>query len=146
MIGEEALAEARSWLGTPYHHQASCKGVGADCLGLLRGVWRSLFETEPEDMPAYTPDWSETTGFEVLAEGAARHLIAKDRDQAAPGDVLLFRMKGASVAKHLGIQSEIGPTPKFIHAYSRHGVVENHLSAAWARRVVARFEFPERRS
>ena len=28
------------WIGTPYRHQASLKGVGCDCLGLVRGVWR----------------------------------------------------------------------------------------------------------
>ena len=36
------VASARGWLGTPYHHQASLKGVGCDCLGLLRGVWREV--------------------------------------------------------------------------------------------------------
>ena len=34
------VAEARAWIGTPYRHQASLKGIGCDCLGLLRGIWR----------------------------------------------------------------------------------------------------------
>lgn len=43
MVTREAvIAAARSWLGTPYHHQASRKGVGCDCLGLIRGIWREL--------------------------------------------------------------------------------------------------------
>ncbi|MFL5163197.1 MAG: peptidase P60, partial [Microvirga sp.] len=42
------LAEARSWIGTPYRHQASLKGIGCDCLGLLRGVWRGVMGREPE--------------------------------------------------------------------------------------------------
>jgi hypothetical protein len=30
MVTREAIvAAARSWLGTPYHHQASVKGVGS---------------------------------------------------------------------------------------------------------------------
>ena len=37
---EEIVRLAREWIGTPYQHQASLKGVGADCLGFLRGVWR----------------------------------------------------------------------------------------------------------
>ena len=62
VITKEAIvAEATSWLGTPYRHQASLKGVGCDCLGLLRGVWRAFFDGEPETMPAYTPDWAEAT-------------------------------------------------------------------------------------
>ena len=36
------VAAARGWLGTPYRHQASVRGEGADCLGLVRGVWREL--------------------------------------------------------------------------------------------------------
>jgi NlpC/P60 family putative phage cell wall peptidase len=36
------VAETRAWLGTPYRHQASLKGVGCDCLGLVRGVWRAI--------------------------------------------------------------------------------------------------------
>ena len=36
------VAEALAWLGTPYRHQASLKGVGCDCLGLVRGVWRAV--------------------------------------------------------------------------------------------------------
>ena len=42
------LTEARSWIGTPYRHQASLKGIGCDCLGLLRGVWRGVMGEEPE--------------------------------------------------------------------------------------------------
>ena len=51
-------------------------------------------------------------------------------------------MKAGAVAKHLGIQSQVGASPRFIHAYSGHGVVESALSAPWARRIVARFDFP----
>ena len=42
------VASAQSWIGTPYLHQASLKGAGADCLGLLRGVWREVIGPEPE--------------------------------------------------------------------------------------------------
>ena len=42
------VEEARAWIGTPYRHQASLKGVGCDCLGLIRGVWRAVMGEEPE--------------------------------------------------------------------------------------------------
>jgi NlpC/P60 family putative phage cell wall peptidase len=135
---------ARAWLGTPYIHQASCQGAGCDCLGLLRGIWRDLHGEEPEAIPAYTMDWSEPAGEERLWAAAMRHLVAKPRDAAAPGDVLLFRMRDSGVAKHVGVQAEIGAAPSFIHAYSGRGVVESALTPPWARRVVARFSFPER--
>jgi NlpC/P60 family putative phage cell wall peptidase len=110
----------------------------------LRGVWRELFDAEPEPVPAYTADWSEPSGEERLWAAAERHLVAKALADAAPGDVLLFRMRDGGVAKHVGLQAVTGPGPSFIHAYSGRGVVESALTPPWARRLVARFAFPER--
>ena len=143
-IGEAVLAEARAWLETPYVHQASAKGAGCDCLGLLRGVWRAVRGAEPEAAPAYTPDWSEASGEERLWRAATRHLVVKSPGDEAPGDVLLFRMREAGIAKHLGIAARVGAVPSFVHAYTGHGVIESPLSAPWRRRIVARFAFPER--
>ena len=83
---------ARAWIGTPYEHQASCRGSGADCLGLLRGLWRELLGAEPETPPAYTPDWSEPARREDLLAAAGRHLLPVPRRDSAPGDVVLMRM------------------------------------------------------
>jgi NlpC/P60 family putative phage cell wall peptidase len=54
IIRNTIIAEARSWIGTPYHHQAALKGVGCDCLGLVRGVWRAVYGADPEHPPAYS--------------------------------------------------------------------------------------------
>lgn len=137
------VEEARSWIGTPYVHQMAARGAGTDCLGLVRGVWRAIIGSEPERPPAYSMDWSEPQGDELLWRAALRHLVQKPIDCVEIGDVILFRMREGSVAKHLGFQADVGGTPSFIHAYSGHGVVESPLSAPWARRVVARFQFPD---
>jgi NlpC/P60 family putative phage cell wall peptidase len=142
-VAERIVADARLWIGTPYLHQASVKGAGTDCMGLLRGVWRSVYGAEPEQVPAYTEDWAEPTRQELLREAAERWLVAKAYDDPAVGDVLLFRMRDGSIAKHLGIQSQVGAHPRFIHSYSGHGVVESSLSLPWQRRIAARFAFPE---
>lgn len=141
--GQSVVVEARRWIGTPYLHQASAKGAGTDCLGLLRGVWTSLLGVEPEAVPAYTDDWAEQSQREVLLEAASRWLILKPPADALPGDVLLFRMRDGFIAKHLGIQTEIGAEPAFVHAYTGHGVVESPLSQPWQRRIAARFSFPD---
>lgn len=135
---------ARGWLGTPYVHQAACKGAGCDCLGLVIGLWREMYGALPVAVPAYTADWSEVSGAERLWAAAIEHLEPKPLQNAAPGDVLLFRMRPGAVAKHIGVQTEIGATPRFLHAYTGHGVTEGALTPPWARRVVARFAFPER--
>ncbi len=143
MSGLRAVVEARSWIGTPYLHQASVKGAGTDCLGLLRGVWRSLLGAEPEPVPPYTDDWAEPSRDEVLLAAAERWLVRKDLAEAAVGDVLLFRLRQGCIAKHLGIQSEVGSSAAFVHAYTNHGVVESPLSQPWQRRIAARFSFPD---
>jgi NlpC/P60 family putative phage cell wall peptidase len=141
--GSRAVTEARTWVGTPYLHQTSVKGAGTDCLGLLRGVWRVLIGEEPEAVPPYTDDWAEPSQDEALFAAADRWLLRKKVADAETGDVLLFRMRQGSVAKHLGIQTEIGARAAFIHAYSNHGVVESPLSQPWQRRIAARFSFPD---
>lgn len=141
--GPRVVVEARGWIGTPYLHQASVKGAGTDCLGLLRGVWRSLLGAEPETVPAYTDDWAEPARDEVLLAAAKRWLASKSLARAEVGDVLLFRMRDGSIAKHLGIQTEVGDRAAFVHAYTHHGVIESPLSQPWQRRIVARFSFPD---
>jgi hypothetical protein len=39
---EKVVREARSWIGTPYRHQASLKGVGCDVLAAPFGEWIKL--------------------------------------------------------------------------------------------------------
>jgi hypothetical protein len=82
----EAVAEARSWIGTPYRESWVLKesgrvlyrrkGRGVDCAGLLAGVFDELgiVDFEPGDYstafdpesPAYPPD--------MLRNGLARSL------------------------------------------------------------------------
>lgn len=135
---------ARGWIGTPYRHQGAVRGAGCDCLGLIRGVWAELYGTAPEVPPPYTPDWAEPQRDEALWAAALRHLVPLPMGEPGPGEVLLFRMRAGSVAKHLGLAAETGVLPSFIHSYSGHGVVESPLSLPWRRRIVARFAFPER--
>jgi len=143
MTATRIVAAARGWIGTPYRHQAACRGAGCDCLGLIRGVWREVIGPEPEAPPPYSMDWSEPAREEALWAAALRHLEPRSRDAEAPGDVILFRMRAGAVAKHLGIAAETGARVTFIHAYSGHGVVESALNLPWRRRIVARFAFPE---
>jgi len=143
MSRADIVTAARRWIGTPYVHQCATRGAGSDCLGLVRGVWREVYGSEPEAIPAYSMDWSEPQGEERLWHAALRHLTPKSAQDAAAGDAMLFRMRPGAVAKHLGIMAQTGARPRFIHAYARHGVVESALSLPWQRRIVACFAFPK---
>ena len=143
---QKIIRVARSWIGTPYRHQASVKGKGCDCLGLLRGVWREVIGEEPEVVPSYTADWSETGREERLWAVAIRNLDVATIDTAKGGQVVLFRMRAGYVAKHLGVLA--GSNAEYatvIHAYTGRGVIETPLTDAWVRKIVAQFQFPARR-
>lgn len=136
------VAAARGWIGTPYRHQASVKGAGTDCLGLIRGVWRETMGEEPETPPAYTPDWAEAPGgtdVETLAEAAGRHMVEIICADAREGDVMLFRMRRQGPAKHAAILSGEN---RMIHAWSGRAVVETSLGRWWRARAAYAFRFP----
>ena len=134
------IAAARSWLGTPYHDQASLRGVGCDCLGLARGVWRDVVGPEPFPIPPYSRDWGESGPREVLAEGAGKMMIEVPVADAPPGALVLFRMMPRSIAKHVGI---LTGSCSFIHAHERLGVIEQPLTLPWRRRIAFAFLFPK---
>jgi NlpC/P60 family putative phage cell wall peptidase len=138
-IRAAALDEARSWIGTPYRHQASVKGSGADCLGLVRGVWRALHGAEPDIVPPYRPDWAERSGAETLLNAARLRLSELDASAAAPGDVLLFRYAAGHPAKHCAILSSDN---RMIHAWHGRSVCETGLTPWWRRRLAGVFAFP----
>jgi NlpC/P60 family putative phage cell wall peptidase len=133
------VAETRRWIGTPYRHQASLEGVGCDCLGLVRGVWRAVIGEEPELAPPYAPDWAEATGNESLSDAAARHLISIPLVNIAPGDVLLFRWRAHMPAKHAAVVTAPG---QMVHAHDGAAVAEVAIAPWWRRRLAFAFQFP----
>lgn len=118
------------------------QGVGCDCLGLARGIWRALHGDEPWEVPPYSRDWGEAGRCEVLAEAARAALIEVSLGDAGPGTLILFRMSTGVPAKHCGFLGESVIRPTLIHAYDRSGVVEEAFTPAWARRAAFAFQFP----
>lgn len=139
-VREDILRAAESWIGTPYQHQASVKGVGCDCLGLIRGVWRDVYGEEPEAVPAYSPGWAEAARGETLARAAARHLKEVPCAQFQPGDMLLFRWREGLAAKHAGIAAQGG---FMIHAQDGARVCAVDLTRFWLTRLAFAFRFPD---
>lgn len=135
----DIVAEARAWIGTPYRHQASLKGVGCDCLGLVRGVWRAIIGEEPQAAPAYSRDWAEASGEETLAAAARAHLIEIEPAQFLPGDMLLFRYRERYPAKHAAI---VSAPDTMVHAHDGAAVTEVAIAPWWRRRFAYAFRFP----
>jgi NlpC/P60 family putative phage cell wall peptidase len=137
---EQIVALARGWIGTPYKHQASLQHVACDCLGLIRGVWRGLYQTEPFETPPYSADWAEAGGKETLADAARDHMTEIMLGAINPGDVLLFRWRDNLPAKHCGI---VTAPMSMVHAHDGACVSEVSIGPWWQRHRAYAFRFPD---
>jgi NlpC/P60 family putative phage cell wall peptidase len=115
-LADRIIAEAREWVGTPFHWQASVKGVGCDCKGLVWGVARELGLPEAETIYAKVADYGKRVPVKLLQEGMAAVFDRVEEPQ--PGDVLLLKLR--NVPMHLAIvtgpdtavHAQIAPTDK----------------------------------
>lgn len=134
MTRDEIIAEARTWIGTRWVHQASCKGVGADCIGLVAGVGAARGAPEARRFLA-TPEWRNygrhpdpAFMFSVADELMDRIDIAA----ATVADVLIFEC--GKHPMHFGFVSTAGG---MIHSWlPARRVCEHRLDEAWSSRTV----------
>jgi NlpC/P60 family putative phage cell wall peptidase len=87
---ERIVAEAKSWIGTPYHNCADIKGVGCDCGMLLVRVFVDLGLFEAFDPRPYAHDWHLHRGEERYLDALLSRAARVEAPQ--PGDVMLFRV------------------------------------------------------
>lgn len=150
----QVIAEARSWVGTPFHHQGRLKGVGVDCAGLLICVGKALGLSD-----------FDVTGYARVPDGRTllrhcdEHMTRIPRDEAQPGDVLLMRWR--RYPQHVAIVADRPPSfaqerfggqtlrslggggLNIIHAHEDAGsCVEHRLDETWAARVVQAYRIP----
>lgn len=137
---DQIIRVAREWIGTPYHHQASLKGIGTDCIGLVRGVYRELYGVEAPELINYSVDWGDANGNEDMVAAADKYLEPVPLTQLGAGHVILVRWQDRRVAKHCMIMTS---DTTAIHAYNRSPVTEINLSDWWRRRIVFAYSFPE---
>ena len=136
---KQAVELARTWIGTPYHHQASVKGVGVDCVGLIRGIYSEMYGQEAPYLINYSADWGDTNGNEDMLKAARTYLEPVPRKQLAAGHVVLLRWQDHRVAKH----SMIMTSPiTAIHAYEKDAVAEINLHRWWLDKIVFVFTWP----
>ncbi len=122
-LRQAIVAEARTWLGTPYHHQAGIKGVGCDCAYLLIGVYRALGLIPTIDPRPYPPDWHLHRSEERYLGWVRRYAVPVAIPH--PGDAALWRF--GRTASHGGI---VVAWPTIVHAYRGQGVVLADASQA----------------
>jgi cell wall-associated NlpC family hydrolase len=113
----DIVAEALTWLGTPWHHRAAIKGAGVDCGGLLIAVLTSTSAIGPVDVPEYPSDFALHRDREWFAE-----LVAEYADPIAgppaPADIVLYRY-----GRSFSHGAFVVDWPTIIHAARGRGVV-----------------------
>lgn len=119
-------AHAAAWTGTPWHARAALRGVGADCVGLIRGILADV-SAHIITPPPYLHDWHGTPDPLILDAGN-RHLIPAD---GRAGQVVAFRI-GAGPVSHVGVRLD---AERIVHVCTRRGTVETrapwHVAGAW---------------
>lgn len=127
---QAVVAEARTWVGTPYHPHARIKGVGVDCAQILAAVYHAAGLVPELDLGAYAPQWhlhhSEELYLGWLAAVGARRMPPAQHPQA--GDVGVWRF--GRTFSHGGIVIEGGADPLLVHAYTGRGVIVSRASEA----------------
>ena len=112
----QVVAEAETWLRTPYHHMGRVKGAGTDCLMLLAEVFALAGVISRVEVPFYPSDWHLHRDAERYLDGLMRY-ASEIAGPPQPGDIALFKF-GRCFA-HGAI---VVCWPRLIHAWWNSGV------------------------
>jgi len=147
----QIITEARSWIGTKFHHQGRLKKStvhkgGCDCLGLLVGVAHDLQMRSPKDKSrAFLSQFDDTAYSRIpngkkLQERLENLLYPIDADNMNIADVLL--LKFGKNPQHLGLVSDYPDGFGLIHCFRQIGqVVEHRLDDYWREKIVGVYSF-----
>ena len=113
------IAEAMTWLGTPWRHMARAKGVGVDCANLPIAVYGACGLIAPFDPPPYPRDWHIHRNEERIVPVIERFGREIDPAEARDADLLVFRI--GRVFSHCAIVLELGR--RGVHASVRERAV-----------------------
>jgi len=85
------IAEAMTWLRTPYHHHARVKGAGCDCAQFPAAVYEAAGLMDHVE-PVYPHDWHMHRNEELYLSWAATvGAVEIPVEQAGPGDFIIWK-------------------------------------------------------
>ena len=125
---EDFVNIARSYIGTPYHHQGRVPGVGIDCGGVVVCAAKECGYII-DDMN----DYACTPSHGSFVAAVKSRFIEISIDEIALGDLMIFSF--GFEPQHIAIISAVTPLT-IVHTYTHVGkVVENHLDLIWRKRL-----------
>lgn len=112
------VAEAKTWLGTPWRHRGRVKGAGVDCAQFVIKVYAGAGMIADFDTGEYPRDWhihKDDERFLAFVPSFAREIAEAD---VGPGDLMLCKI--GRVYSHGAI---VLAWPQGIHAAIQAGQV-----------------------
>lgn len=134
--------EARTWVGTPYHHHGRLKGQSCDCIGLILGVGRALGLNVPSDLEM--PKYSTLPHDGMCEKMSDRYLIRQAQATPLPGQIGLFFITARGVGQHFCIFAWHAITQRhtMIHAFEGgKRVIETGISEFWRKRLIRIYDY-----
>jgi cell wall-associated NlpC family hydrolase len=110
------IAEARTWLKTPFHHQARVKGAGVDCGQFPLAIFHAAGVIPHVEVPHYPADFmmhSDDEWYLRIVQSFAREI-----EKPEPGDFAIWQW--GRVFSHGAI---VVAWPTIIHAWAFVGEV-----------------------
>lgn len=135
----DVVAEAKTWLGTKFHHQGYSK-AGADCIGLVCGVALALGiqgAQEWKDGPYHAYGRPPQPRF--LIETADRFLDRADVYDLRLADILVMSFEREPM--HFALVSSLDPLYVIHSLYGVGRVVEHRIDANWRGRIRMVYRF-----
>jgi len=129
-LRDAVVAEAKTWLNTPYRHYAKIKGVGVDCAMILVDVYFRVGLLPEIDPRPYAHDWHLHRSEEKYLNWVTK--FCDKVEVGLPGDLALYKFgrcisHGAIVIKWpIILHSYI--TDGCVMAEGDRGALENRLS------------------
>jgi len=119
------IAEAQTWMGTPWHHAARVRGAGVDCGLFLAAVYEAAGLAPHLEPDQYPQDWMLHTSEELLLNQVQAY--AREVAAPQPGDIALWQI--GRTWSHAAI---VLAWPRVIHTLAGCGVMEDDASVTAA--------------
>ena len=127
-IRAQVVAEAHTWIGTPYHHHGRIKGVGVDCAQLLCAVYEACGLVDHVDTGFYPVDWHLHRSQELFVQTLAPHAEQQPAGTPAqPGDVFVFKYGRTFSHGAIYVGQDTDGGGLLVHSYIGRGVILSGL-------------------
>ena len=118
------VKETWQWVGTPYRGWSRTKRYGADCIGLVAGVYVNCGHLTKEEADAsipkgYSLQHGQHEATTEYVDGILKFMDEIQEHEARPADVVMFKLTNSLAYAHSAI---IVNMPMIIHSTAHGGV------------------------